>query len=205
MGWFSKPKAKTVAKAGSGVLGLTAAGAMALSMLIQPWEQRIHTTYIDTVGGNRIPTVCAGVTGPDVIVGKTYTDQECDALEAKHVKIADVAVSKAVTYPVHDYTKASFISFTYNVGVGAFLRSTLLKKANAGDVIGACNELNKWVFVKKQRIAGLENRRVKGSATRISERTLCMIGVDPKYKTPLFEIVYVAYQDWREQYEGGNS
>jgi len=34
-----------------------------------------------------ILTVCEGITGKDVVPGKTYTPAECDALRDKHLKI----------------------------------------------------------------------------------------------------------------------
>ncbi len=190
--WTPKNNAAT-----KGILGLSAAGTLAMGLLITPWEKRVYTTYIDRVGGIEVPTVCAGVTGPDVIIGKTYSDPECDHLEAKHIKIAETAVLTSLTYPAHDYTKASFISFTYNVGVGAFKRSTLLKKANAGDLRGACDQLSRWIFVNGKAIKGLENRRVNGDKTRISEHNLCMMGVDPNYQPPIFDTVYASFIQWR--------
>lgn len=148
--------------AGSGAL------LLAVTLLIQPWEGNELKPYLD-VGG--VPTVCAGVTGEDVIMGKVYTKQECEKLNEKHAAIHAVSVNRLVTYrPISDKTMASFISFHYNVGAGAFAESTLLKKANAGDLIGACNELSRWVFVKGVKVKGLENRR-------ISERALCLEGL----------------------------
>ena len=55
------------------------------------------------------------------------------------------------------------VSFAYNVGLGTFKSSTLLRKVNAGDTQGAANEFGTWVNAtvngKKVRLAGLVNRR----------------------------------------------
>ena len=64
----------------------------------------------------------------------------------------------------------SFVSWTYNVGVGAACRSTLVKKANAGDIEGACNELPRWNRAGGRVIKGLVNRRA-------DEQRLCLEGV----------------------------
>jgi hypothetical protein len=38
------------------------------------------------------------------------------------------------------------VSFAFNVGDDAFCRSTLVRKANAGDIDGACAELSRWTY-----------------------------------------------------------
>ncbi|WP_256937108.1 glycoside hydrolase family protein, partial [Enterobacter chuandaensis] len=54
---------------------------------------------------------------------------------------------------------AALYSFTYNVGAGAFSRSTLLKKLNTGDVPGACIELQRWTYAGGKQWKGLITRR----------------------------------------------
>ncbi len=148
-------------------LVLSGAGALAMTALIQPWEGRRHIPYLD-VGG--VLTVCDGYTGDDIIPSKTYTDAECDALTAKDVLKSQEAVDEHLEIEVSDKTKSAFISFTYNVGISAFKHSTLLKLANEGNIRGACEQLSRWVFVKKEVIKGLVNRRR-------SERSMCLDGL----------------------------
>lgn len=50
-------------------------------------------------------------------------------------------------------------SLAYNIGVGAFANSTLLKKVNAKDFIGASEEFLKWDKSNGQRLFGLTRRR----------------------------------------------
>lgn len=50
-------------------------------------------------------------------------------------------------------------SFVFNVGIGAFIRSTLLKKLNAGDVQGASEEFCRWIFSNGLEFEGLRRRR----------------------------------------------
>ncbi|MCH5496505.1 glycoside hydrolase family protein, partial [Salmonella enterica subsp. diarizonae serovar 16:z10:e,n,x,z15] len=42
---------------------------------------------------------------------------------------------------------------------GAFAKSTLLKKLNAGDQAGACNELKRWTYAGGKQWKGLVTRR----------------------------------------------
>lgn len=55
-------------------------------------------------------------------------------------------------------------SFAFNVGTGAFAKSTMLKKLNAGDQYGVCEELKKWVYTGGKVWRGLVNRREAGAA-----------------------------------------
>ena len=50
-------------------------------------------------------------------------------------------------------------SLAYNIGVGAFSNSTLLKKVNAKDFAGAGDEFLKWDKSGGQRLFGLTRRR----------------------------------------------
>lgn len=137
--------------------------ALALtSPLLEEIEGVHYKPYKDIAG---VWTVCAGITGKDVIFGKTYTKQECDALLAKHIDVAKREVDKRVAVEIPDSMRASLYSFTYNAGVGAFRKSTMLKKINNGDLWGGCNELWNWTYYKnpktgrKEKSKGLKNRR----------------------------------------------
>jgi lysozyme len=61
------------------------------------------------------------------------------------------------------------VSFAYNVGGGNYCGSTLVRKLNAGDTAGACNELTRWTRAKGIVLPGLVKRRE-------AERQLCLQG-----------------------------
>lgn len=145
------------------VIMATFGAALAMtSPLLEEIEGVKYRPYRDIAG---VWTVCAGITGSDVILGKTYTQKECDALLAKHIAVAKREVDKQVKVEIPDSMRAALYSFTYNAGTGAFRKSTLLKKVNRGDLKGACNELWNWTYYynpktgKKERSKGLKNRR----------------------------------------------
>ena len=66
---------------------------------------------------------------------------------------------KCIKVPLYQHEYDAYASFTYNVGVGAFCRSGLVKKLNAGDYEGACKELLKWDYAGGKRYSGLTRRR----------------------------------------------
>jgi lysozyme len=133
---------------------------------IMPWEGLVNRAYLDPIG---IPTACYGFTA-GVQLGQIYTDEECKHLLNVEIAKADAALQRLVTVPMPDTRRAAYISFIYNVGEGNFSRSTLLRKTNAGDVVGACNEFLRWSYAGGKKLAGLVKRRE-------AERKLCLKGI----------------------------
>lgn len=148
-----------MSKANNITRSLIAAGAGAIAIaasMIKPLEGIKYVPYRDVVG---VLTVCYGTTGPDVIEGKVYTKEECEYFLQRDLKKIERQILPMIKPELPKPTKAALYSFTYNVGVGAFSRSTLLKKLNAGDITGACSELKLWVYAGGQKWKGLITRR----------------------------------------------
>ena len=89
------------------------------------------------------------------------TKEQAELLLEQDIAIARAALVKYCTVPLTRNQEAALISFIFNCGVRAFARSTLLKKLNVGDYIGAADELLKWIHVKSIRVNGLVKRRKK--------------------------------------------
>ncbi|WP_075180567.1 lysozyme [Pantoea sp. 1.19] len=155
----SSLRKKLIAAAGGGAIAIAA-------VLIPPFEGVEHKPYQDVVG---VWSVCYGHTGKDIIKSKTYTEPECQALLNKDLRTVANQIDPLIKRPIPDTTRAALYSFAYNVGAGAFRQSTLLKKINAGDTAGACNELRRWTYAGGQQWKGLMNRRE-------IERDVCLWG-----------------------------
>ena len=142
-------------------------GAVALAVpLVAKYEGTVLRSYRDPVG---IVTACTGHTGPELKIGQTYTRQQCEDMLYKDLaKHADALA--CVSQPLTDGQRAAFVSFAFNVGEGAFCGSTLVRKANAGDIDGACAELSRWIYAKGKQLPGLIKRRA-------AERQLCEAGL----------------------------
>ena len=69
------------------------------------------------------------------------------------------AVKRCAPVPMHPHEYSAFVSFTYNVGEGAFCKSTLVKKLLALDYPGACAEILRWDQVQGRTVRGLTIRR----------------------------------------------
>lgn len=96
-------------------------------------------------------------------IGKDIPKSQIDRWLDADTDEAERAVHKLVKVPLTSYQRNALVSFTFNVGVGAFKGSTLLKKLNKGDYAAVPNELKKWVKTtingKKVTSAGLQKRR----------------------------------------------
>ena len=142
------------------------AGSLTMAVsIVGYFEGRELMGYIDPVG---IPTICYGHTATAKL-GDTKSPEECERLLREDLGVALRAVDKALPV-LPPSTRAALGSFTYNVGVGAFNSSTLLRKAKAGDLTGACDELSRWVYAGGRKLPGLVNRRA-------AERELCLAGL----------------------------
>lgn len=147
-------------KIGAGVL------AAAVS-LVAAWEGRSLVAYVDPVG---IPTICEGYTH-GVRLGDVATPQQCDELTAQEAGKALAVVDASVPQPLPAGVRVALASFVYNVGPGAYGGSTLLRKLRAGDIVGACNELPRWVYAGGRKLRGLERRRA-------AEREICLAALN---------------------------
>jgi lysozyme len=90
---------------------------------------------------------------------KSITEEEAINFLKQDLQIAENAVNKYVTVPLNEQQFNSLVSFIFNVGVSAFSGSTLLKKLNSGDYIGAANEFDRWVYANKNVSNILVSRR----------------------------------------------
>lgn len=139
------------------VIAALGGGAIAIASVLIPYLEGTEFKPYRDIGG--VWTVCNGITGPDVIVGKVYTETECKKLLQKHLTPYARSVEKSVKVPASEYQKAALISFSFNVGVSAFERSSLLRYLNSGESKKACDALRRWVYVDRKEIPGLMNRR----------------------------------------------
>lgn len=74
------------------------------------------------------------------------------------------AVNDYVKVPLTQNEFDALVSFTYNLGAGNLLSSTLLKKINAGDKAGAANQFDVWNKAGGKVLEGLVKRRAAEKA-----------------------------------------
>lgn len=89
----------------------------------------------------------------------TITEAQAAQLLNDDANTAEDAVNSLVKVPLTQSQFDALVSFVYNVGVGAFRRSTLLRLLNAGDYAGAAAQLPLWRNAGGRVVQGLVNRR----------------------------------------------
>lgn len=149
---------------------LAVVGAIAATVLLAftpAQEGRVLKTYRD-IGG--VLTYCDGAT-ENAQLGKTYTPAECDAQLDRDLERHAAGIAKCVPMDrLTDGQRVAFVDVAYNIGVQAFCSSSMARRANAGDMAGACDALLLWNRAGGREVPGLTRRRER-------ERDLCRRGL----------------------------
>ena len=84
---------------------------------------------------------------------------QADYLLRRDVRKSEVAVLRLIKVPLEDGQFNSLCSFVFNLGSGSLQSSTLRRKINRGDYIGAANEFPRWIWAGGRKLKGLIKRR----------------------------------------------
>ena len=140
---------------------------------IAGYEGYRSTAYIPVPGD--VPTIGHGTTryedGKPVKMGDKVTPERARILLQHDASAFARAVQRCAPVPMYQHEFDAFTSLAYNIGEGAFCKSTLTRKLNALDYAGACREILKWDKFQGKPLRGLTLRRQK-------EYQLC-IGATP--------------------------
>lgn len=130
---------------------------------LKPIGGGLFEAYADPAHGWRVPTIGWGTIeypdGKKVQRGDVITQDRADYLLAWEMEEKAKAVQRLVTVSLNADQFAALVSFAYNLGIGNLGSSTLLKKLNARDYVGASNEFPKWCRADGKIMAGLVRRR----------------------------------------------
>lgn len=130
--------------------------------LIKEFEGFRSKPYLDAVG---VPTIGYGAThyadGRKVkMTDKPITEAEASILLQDMLKQYEKAVLDNVTSKINQNQFDALVSFTYNLGVANFKKSTLLKKVNANPMdLTISHEFLRWNRAGGKVLAGLTRRR----------------------------------------------
>lgn len=107
----------------------------------------------------KVLTIGFGSTGPHVKPGMVITGDEAIALLSKDLERFEQAVAKAVKAKLNQHQFDALVSFAFNVGIGAFQKSTLLKLLNVGDYASVPAQMARWNKGGGKVLPGLVRRR----------------------------------------------
>lgn len=160
----------TKTKLSAAVLALILGGATADKILDQFLDEKEGVRTIAYQDGRGIWSICRGLTrieGKPVTRGLKLSYSQCKRYDALERDKAIAWVRRNVTVPLSEPAIAGIASFCpYNIGPAKCFPSTFYKKLNAGDRIGACAEIRRWIFdggrdcrIKENNCAGQPVRR----------------------------------------------
>lgn len=153
-------------KAGAGVGVVTAAGLLAIQVVGGLEGLRLYA-YRDVIG---VLTACYGET-KGIKPGMRFSKATCDNMLIDSLVEHEAGMRRCLKDPDRLPTEVYIanLSLAYNIGVGGFCKSTLVRRQNAGDIRGSCDEFRKFVYAGGKVVKGLQNRRE-------TERNLCLKG-----------------------------
>lgn len=132
------------------MLALIAAGATAPVMMAQFQTEKESVRMNAYPDGGGIWTICGGVTrvdGKPVVKGMKLTAEQCAKIDAAEQQKALDWVERNVKVPLTEIQKVGIASFCpWNIGPGNCFTSTFYRKLNAGDLMGACKEIKRWIW-----------------------------------------------------------
>jgi len=115
--------------------------------------------YKDIAGYNTIGIGHLVKKGEDFSNG--LTEEEAENLLRKDLLNTAVSVCRVTIVPLLNEQYAALLSFCFNVGSGAYQRSTLRSKLNRSEYAGAAAEFPKWCWAGGKKSKGLYNRRMR--------------------------------------------
>ena len=122
--------------------------------------------YPDPGTGGDPWTIGWGSTGPDIHPGTTWTRQDAEDALDEHLLYFATNLLKLSPSLINasDRRVAALISFCYNCGLGNYRISTLKKRVDSKDWLGASEEILKWNKAAGRVLKGLTRRREAESA-----------------------------------------
>lgn len=168
-------------RVGARILTGIMAAALPLSVAAISFEEGIRLKAYQDAGG--VWTICHGWT-QGVRPGDVATLPECREKTLSGTLYYQDVVNASLKAAPSPARLTGLTDFAYNVGTGAFLKSSLLKRLNALDP-HACDQLRRWVYV-----AGRDCRREKGLRNgcygiverRERERLACLGTLPPEWQ-----------------------
>ncbi len=135
--------------------------------LVKEFEGLELKAYKDAVGIWTIGYGTTAAAGLGILPtpGMRITEAEAEMYLKRGLERFAAKIDPLIKRPITANQRGAFLSLAYNIGPGAFAKSSALRKFNAGDIAGAANAILLWNKAKGRVLNGLTRRRA-------AERTL---------------------------------
>lgn len=138
--------------------------------LLQQWEGIRKVMYLDSVG---LPTIGCGhlltkselysgkilVSGAPVKFREGLNESQIDILLSQDLTTVNSALNTGINVELTQNQFDALCSFAFNVGIPAFLSSTLRRLLNKGEIDSIPFQLRRWNIAGGKISNGLINRR----------------------------------------------
>lgn len=152
------------------VLSLSAAGFVGILQREDYREQ----AYPDPTYGWNVPTVGFGTTG-GVKQGDSLKVVPAIQRALTDASKYEGALKRCIAVPLHQAEYDLYINFSYNIGSAGFCSSTVARRLNAEDYVGACNAILLWNKSNGQDCSAPGNRTCSGLwKDRLKSHAACM-------------------------------
>lgn len=153
MAFTNTPKQRTA------VAGLVLAASTLVGIALH--EGYTNDAVIPVPGD--VPTKGFGTTahadGTKVRLGETTTPPRALVDLLRDASKFEQAVKRCAPVPMYPWEFSSLVSLAYNIGEGAFCKSTVARRFVAGDYAGGCEAILMWDKVGGRTVRGLTIRR----------------------------------------------
>jgi lysozyme len=146
------------------IISLGISGIALVGLLVA--EGYRDNAYIPVAGD--VPTIGFGTT-QNVRMGDKITVPQALNRALVDVQKFEGAMKRCVKVPLHQYEYDAYLSLTYNIGEGAFCRSTLVRLLNQQRYDEACKQILRWDNFQGRPLRGLTIRREKEYAMCIGK------------------------------------
>lgn len=151
--------------------------------LVKQFEGLELASYLDPVG---VLTIGYGYTnragyGPGVKSGDVWTEDQAEQMLIEGLEIFGQRIIPMFKRKPTSNQYGAMLSLAYNIGTGAFSKSTCLRRFNAGDFEGAAEALTWFNKAGGRKLRGLVRRREAERDLFLSEpATLTAVRPDPE-------------------------
>ncbi|MEE4212475.1 MAG: lysozyme [Parvularcula sp.] len=116
---------------------------------------------------------------------RQMSQREADGMLRKDVTPIELLIRETVRTPLNQNEHDALVSFIFNIGAENFKRSTVLRKLNEGDRLGAAEAFERWtrarVDGRLMKLDGLVRRRA-------AEKSLFLMPTDAELVIPTSEV-----------------
>lgn len=124
--------------------------------MIKLYEGKRLESYLDAAG---VWTIGYGQTGQHIGPGLRITDHEAEQWLKNHVEGTAEDIRDLVKVKLTQSQFDALVSLVYNIGIGAFSTSTMLRLINNNQMREAAGQFERWVYAGGKELPGLVSRR----------------------------------------------